>query len=81
MKFQDFSKNFNHSDIYALLFQHESLNGFLNFCKNNMFWKNPVLELWSRNLHFNQNAGFFKQEYLKTKLRYEVEFLFVTRGP
>ena len=46
-----------------------------------MFWKNPVLELWSRNLHFNQNAGFFKQEYLKTKLRYEVEFLFVTRGP
>ena len=46
-----------------------------------MFGKSLVLELWSKNLKVNQNAGFFKLEYLKNKLRHEVEFLDVTRGP
>ena len=46
-----------------------------------MFGKNPVLELWSKNLRTNQNVGFFKIEYLRNKLRYEAEFLDVTRGP
>ena len=32
----------------------------LTFCKNNMFAKNLVLELWSKNLKTNENAGFFK---------------------
>ena len=46
-----------------------------------MFGKSLVLELWSKNLKVNQNAGFFKLEYLKNKLRHEAEFLDVTRGP
>ena len=46
-----------------------------------MFGKNLVLQLWSKNLWTNQNAGFFKLEYLTNKLRYEAEFLDVTRGP
>ena len=46
-----------------------------------MFDKNLVLELWSKNLKTNQNVGFFKLEYLKNKLRYEVAFLDVIRGP
>ena len=29
----------------------------------------------------NQNAGFFKLEYLTNKLRYEVEISDVTKGP
>ena len=45
-----------------------------------MFGKNLVLELWAKILKANQNAGFFKLEYLKNKLRYEVEFLYVARG-
>ena len=45
-----------------------------------MFWINLLLQL-SKNLIANQNAGFFKLEYLTKKLRYEVEFLDVTRGP
>ena len=46
-----------------------------------MFEKSLVLELWSKSLKVNGNARFFKLEYLKNKLRYEVEFLDVTRGP
>ena len=34
-----------------------------------MFGKNLVLELWSKNLKANQNAGFFKLEYLTNKLK------------
>ena len=37
--------------------------------------------LWSKNLKANQNTGFFTLEYLKNKLRYEVEVLDVTKGP
>lgn len=39
------------------------------------------LELESKNLLANQNAGFFKVEYLVNKLSYEVEFLYVVRHP
>ena len=46
-----------------------------------MFERNLVLELWSKNLWTNQNAGFFKLEYLTNKLRYEAAFLDVNRGP
>ena len=43
--------------------------------------KNLVLGFWSKNLKANQNAGFFKLEYLKNKLMYEDEFSDGTRGP
>ena len=46
-----------------------------------MFRKNLVLELWSKKLKAIQNAGFFELVYLTNKVRYEVEFLDVTRGP
>ena len=49
---------------YAFLIQHESVNVVLTFCKNNMFAKNLVFDLWSKNLKTNQNAGFFKLQYL-----------------
>ena len=60
------------------MLQYEGVNGLLTFCKNNMFGENLVLELWSKDLKANQNAGFFKLEYLANKLRCEVEFLDVT---
>ena len=46
------------------------------FCKKNMFEKNLVYELWSKNL----NAEFFKLQYLTNNLRYEVQFLDITKG-
>ena len=61
--------------------QYESFNGLLTFCKNNTFGKNLFLELWSKNLKANQNAGFIKLKYLTNKLRYEDEFSDLTRGP
>ena len=67
--------------MYAFLLQYNSVNGLLAFCKINIFGKNLVLELWSKNLWTNQNTGFFKPEYLTNKLRYEAEFLDVTRSP
>ena len=67
----------------AFLIQHESqcFLFFLTLYKNNMFAKNLVLDLWSKNLKTNQNAGFFKLQYLTKNLRYEVKFLDMTRGP
>ena len=53
-----------------------SFNGILTFCKTSMSGKNLVF-----NLKANQNAEFFKLEYLTNNLRYEFEFLNVTRGP
>ena len=44
-----------------------------------MFAKNLVVELWPKNLKANQNAGFFKLEYLTNK--FQVEFSDVTRCP
>ena len=41
-----------------------------------MFEKNLVYELWSKNL----NAEFFKLQYLTNNLRYEVQFLDITKG-
>ena len=46
-----------------------------------MFAKNLVLELWSKNLKINQNAGFFKLQYLPKNWWYKVEFLDMTQGP
>ena len=45
-----------------------------------MFEKNLVLEM-SKNLKANQNAEFFKIDYLTNNLRYEAEFLDVGIGP
>ena len=65
---------------HAFLFHYESANGLLTFCKDKMFGKNPILELWSKNLKTYQNARFIKLQYLTNKLRYEVEFLDVNRS-
>ena len=65
----------------CFLFQHKSANVFLTFCKNNMFVKNLVHDLWSKGLKTNQNVGFFKLQYLTKNLRYEAGFLDMTRGP
>ena len=54
---------------------------FFTFSISNTFSKNMVLELWSKNLKTNQNAGFFKLQYLTKNLRCEVEFFVMTRGP
>ena len=43
--------------------------------------KNLVLDLWSENLKTNQNARFFKLQYLTKTLSCEVEFFDMTRGP
>ena len=60
---------------YAFCFSTKSTS-----CKNKSFGKNVILELWAKNLKTNQNAGFFKLQYLTNKLGYEVEFLDVTRA-
>ena len=50
---------------YAFLLQYKNSNSFSTFWeKKNMFGKNLVLELLSKNLKNNQNAGFFKLQYL-----------------
>ena len=64
--------------MYIFFLRHESVNGFLTFCKNNMLGKSLV-DLESKNLKVNENAGFFKLEYLKSKLRNVIEFLGVNR--
>ena len=56
-------------------------NVFLYFFQKQHVSKNLVLELWTKNLKTNQNAGFFKPQYLTKNLRYEVEFLDMIRGP
>ena len=76
--FQVLSK-FLSTQIY-LLFCFNT-KGQIPLSKNNMFRKNLVLELWSKKLKAIQNAGFFELVYLTNKVRYEVEFLDVTRGP
>ena len=40
--------------------------------------KNLVLKLWSKNLKTNQNAGFFKLQYLINTFMNEVECFYVT---
>ena len=66
---------------YYFLLQHEITNGLSTFCKSNMFGKNIVLDLWSKNPKIDHNAGFFKLQYHTNKLRYKVKFLDVTRVP
>ena len=80
VKFLGFCQK-SYSFIYVFLFQHKSANVFLTFCKNNMFVKNLVHDLWSKGLKTNQNVGFFKLQYLTKNLRYEAGFLDMTRGP
>ena len=41
--------------------------------------KNLVLDLWSKNLSTNENARFFKLQYLTNELIFEVELLPVVR--
>ena len=53
----------------------ESANTLLTFRKKDMFQKNLVYELWSKNMKINQNAGFFTLQFVTNKLKYEVEFL------
>ena len=57
------------TQIYNLFCFNTGVSMVLTFCKNNMFQKNLVLELWSKNLKANQNAGFSKLEYLTNKLK------------
>ena len=71
--FLDFDKNLIHSYVH-FLHEYESNIGILTFCKKHLSWKNLVLELWSKNLQANQNAGFFKLQYITNKLSCEVEF-------
>ena len=54
---------------------------FLYFLQKQHVSKNLVLELWTKNLKTNQNAGFFKPQYLTKNLSYEVEFLDMIKGP
>ena len=44
---------------YAFLLYYERVNDISTFSNNTMFGKNLVLQLWSKNLWTNQNAGFF----------------------
>ena len=78
--FWDFDKNLIYLYVLFLL-EYEGTNGFLSFYRNHMYWKNLILELQSKNLQTNQNSGFFKLQYLRNELRYEVEFLYVIRHP
>ena len=42
-----------------------------------MFGKNLVLYLWSKILSTNQNAEFFKLQYIENYLSYEVKLLHI----
>ena len=53
----------------------KSANTLLTFRKKEMFEKNLVYELWSKNMKINQNAGFFTLQFVTNKLKYEVELL------
>ena len=53
----------------------------LSYLQKQHVCKNLVLELWSKNLKTNQNAGFFKLQYLTKNLKYQVEFLDMISGP
>ena len=45
-----------------------------------MFAKNLVLDLWSKKPENKSDCRMFKVQYLTKNLRYEVEFLDMTRG-
>ena len=46
---------------------------------NLVFRKNLVFELWTKIIRIYQVAGFFKIQYLREKLNYEVCFLYMIR--
>ena len=58
----------------TFLLEYESRNGRLTFFKDRISGKNLVGELWSKILQTNQNAIFFKLEYLTNESRNEVKF-------
>ena len=66
--------------IFTFSHEYESTSDRLTFCKTCMP-ENLVLELWSKNLQTNQNAGFFKLQYLTNVLSCDVEFLYAVRNP
>ena len=83
--FQGLGKNLIHLDMLSY-FSTKYQSFFCTLCKKKTkkkkhICKNLVLELWSKNLKTNQNTGFFKSQYLRKNLRYEVEFLDMIRGP
>ena len=57
--------------------EYEYANNLLTFCKNKCLEKILVLELWSKNLYTNQNAGFSKLQYLTNESMYKVQSLCV----
>ena len=59
--------------VYLFLLEYENSIGILTFCRN------LVLEFYSKNTYTDQNEGFFKLQYLKNELSYEVEFLYAIR--
>ena len=61
----------------SLIWKYQSFSNFLQ----KTFEKNLIFELRSKNLWTYQNIEFFKLQYLKNELRYEVEFLHVTIHP
>ena len=74
--FEGFGKSLIHKNTTV-----QSANVFLYFLQKQHVSKNLVLELWTKNLKTNQNAGFFKPQYLTKNLRYEIEFLDMIKGP
>ena len=76
VRFEILGKSLIHKNTTA-----QSANVFLYFLQKQHVSKNLALELWTKNLKTNQNAGFFKPQYLTKNLSYEVEFLDMIKGP
>ena len=70
--FGGFEKNLINLYVPFLL-EYENTIGILPFCRN------LVIEFYSKNTQTDQNEGFFKLQYLKNALSYEVEFLYPIR--
>ena len=49
------------------------------FSKTDMYWKNYVLELWTKNFLTKQNTEFVKLQFLRNEQKFEVEVSYVTR--
>ena len=70
--FGGFEKNLINLYVPFLL-EYENTIGILTF------YRNLVTEFYSKNTETDQNKGFFKLQYLKNELSYEVEFLYPIR--
>ena len=73
-RFLGFWENLIHLDVFYFSTKVRMI--FWLFAKTTCL----VLEFWSKNLKTNQNAGSFKLQYLTNKLRYEIDFLDMTKG-